>query len=286
MNDKQLQSFIVVAKLGSFSKAADELFLSKQALKKQIDSLERELCFTLFVRSAQGMTLTSAGKEYYTGAVEVLDMLKDINERCKSACSEDTLYIAASQDSADTFIAGTIPVFLMKFPEYMISHVEAESTQWLSAVSEGKLSLCLYADSPELTKLGLSYSLIRREAIYCFMDRKNPLSDKQLLTLEDLAGKNVYIGNRNWYTDISDYFEISGSGISLEEIRSSYSNIIQVCAAGGICLFSEWRIKHFEQLAAIRLDAETGFSFGIAHRQNPSQAVLRFIDTARDQYAK
>jgi len=58
MNDKQLQSFIVVAKLGSFSKAADELFLSKQALKKQIDSLERELCFTLFIRSAQGMTLT------------------------------------------------------------------------------------------------------------------------------------------------------------------------------------------------------------------------------------
>jgi len=58
MNDKQLQSFITVAKLGSFSKAADELFLSKQALKKQIDSLERELCFTLFSRSAQGMTLT------------------------------------------------------------------------------------------------------------------------------------------------------------------------------------------------------------------------------------
>ena len=47
MNDSQLRAFVEVASCGSFSKAADKLFLSKQALKKQIDALEHELGFTL-----------------------------------------------------------------------------------------------------------------------------------------------------------------------------------------------------------------------------------------------
>ena len=39
MNDKQLRSMIVIAQCGSFSRAEEQLFISKQALKKQMDAL-------------------------------------------------------------------------------------------------------------------------------------------------------------------------------------------------------------------------------------------------------
>ena len=50
MNDNQLRSFLTVAECGSFSKAEEGSFLSKQALIKQIDALEDELGFRLLSR--------------------------------------------------------------------------------------------------------------------------------------------------------------------------------------------------------------------------------------------
>ena len=64
MNDKQLKSFITVTECGSFTKAENFFFFSAQALKKQIDSLENELGFALFLRSSKGVVLTAAGKKF------------------------------------------------------------------------------------------------------------------------------------------------------------------------------------------------------------------------------
>lgn len=61
MNLNQLGNFITIAKVGSFSKAETTLYVSKNALKKQIDSLEAELGFPLFIRSPRGLQLTEVG---------------------------------------------------------------------------------------------------------------------------------------------------------------------------------------------------------------------------------
>ena len=58
MDDKQLYSLLKIVECGSFSKAEEVLFLSKQALKKQIDSLEDEVGFPLTIRTHCGQ-LTS-----------------------------------------------------------------------------------------------------------------------------------------------------------------------------------------------------------------------------------
>ena len=64
MNDKQLRSMIVIAQCGSFSRAEEQLFISKQALKKQMDALEAELRVTLFIRTPKGIQLTPAGQAF------------------------------------------------------------------------------------------------------------------------------------------------------------------------------------------------------------------------------
>ena len=116
------------------------------------------------------------------------------------------------------------------------------------------------------------------------MDSENPLSQKQRIELGELSGRRVYIGNRNWYADIIEYIEKSGVEIELLDIQSSYSRIVQACASGGICLFSEWRIRHFETLVARLLNIRSGFSLGMVHNPEPSEMILRFIETAREIY--
>ena len=57
-----LDTFICVAKAGSFNKAAEELFISAPAVIKQVNLLENQLGIRLFSRSHRGLELTNGGR--------------------------------------------------------------------------------------------------------------------------------------------------------------------------------------------------------------------------------
>jgi LysR family transcriptional regulator, transcription activator of glutamate synthase operon len=62
MELKQVEYFLTIVDTGSFSTAADELYISQSSLSKQIMSLEKELGFQLFDRSKRKIVLTPAGE--------------------------------------------------------------------------------------------------------------------------------------------------------------------------------------------------------------------------------
>ena len=74
MTIDQLGYFYEVAASGSFTKAAERLFLSQPALSVAISKFESELGETLFSRSKTGVTLTSYGKELLPYAKNILDL--------------------------------------------------------------------------------------------------------------------------------------------------------------------------------------------------------------------
>jgi muramoyltetrapeptide carboxypeptidase len=61
MDFRQLQTFVQVAELGSFTRAAHVLQVAQPALSRQVRALEVELRQALFVRNGRGVTLTEAG---------------------------------------------------------------------------------------------------------------------------------------------------------------------------------------------------------------------------------
>lgn len=65
MNSSEVRCFLSAAKNLNFSRAADELFLSRQAVSRLIINLETELNTKLFMRNNQTLTLTDAGILYY-----------------------------------------------------------------------------------------------------------------------------------------------------------------------------------------------------------------------------
>lgn len=62
MNIRNLEYFIKVVDTNSFTKAAEELFISQSAISQQIKALEDELGFPLMIRNRKGFELTQAGK--------------------------------------------------------------------------------------------------------------------------------------------------------------------------------------------------------------------------------
>ena len=68
MYNRLLTTLIAVADCGSFTKAAERLYISPTAVMKQINALEKHLDLKLVDRSAGGVRLTSAGAVIYQDA--------------------------------------------------------------------------------------------------------------------------------------------------------------------------------------------------------------------------
>ena len=77
---KQMQYFISVVETGSFTKAAEECYISQSAISQQIKSLEETLGVKLLRRNKKSFTLTAAGDYFYKKTKSILD---EVEELCK-----------------------------------------------------------------------------------------------------------------------------------------------------------------------------------------------------------
>src|SRR5205085_12491349 len=68
VNLRQLEYFVAIAEEGSFTRAAERLFVAQPSLSQQMKSLERELGGQLLERLPKGVRLTAAGKVFLKGA--------------------------------------------------------------------------------------------------------------------------------------------------------------------------------------------------------------------------
>lgn len=85
MYNPQLDTFICVVESGSFSKAAEKLYISPTAVIKQINSLEASLDLKLFSRAHRGLVVTDAGQSIYNDAKYIVGYCKDSIRRAKEA---------------------------------------------------------------------------------------------------------------------------------------------------------------------------------------------------------
>ena len=78
MYNRSLDIFKAVAETGSFSKAAEKLFLTHTAVIKQVNHLEEHFQAKLFVRSSQGVKLTPSGEYLYKETLRAMEHAKEV----------------------------------------------------------------------------------------------------------------------------------------------------------------------------------------------------------------
>lgn len=82
---KQLRYFIAIAESSSFSKAAQNLFISQPALSQQISKLESQLGVTLIERNTRSVQLTPAGKDLYNRSIPLMRDMENMMQSVKAA---------------------------------------------------------------------------------------------------------------------------------------------------------------------------------------------------------
>ena len=120
MNYRQIELFLLLADTHSFSKAEEAAFLTKQALKKQIDSLESELGLELFIRSNQGLKLTEAGKRFYDGMSKMNHDLDALIDTCKNSTGQKSILRIGVGDNPEILNLNSINKALEHCPDYKL----------------------------------------------------------------------------------------------------------------------------------------------------------------------
>ncbi len=141
MDFKQLQAFVTVADLGSFTRAASVLRVAQPALSRQVRALEVELRQPLFDRNGRGVTLTAAGQRLLGHGRGILQQLErarlDLEEQRGAASG--LLSIGLPPSVSRTLTAPLVEAFRSHFPRATLTVVEGLSTYVLEWLAQGRI---------------------------------------------------------------------------------------------------------------------------------------------------
>ncbi|MDP2007406.1 MAG: LysR substrate-binding domain-containing protein [Rubrivivax sp.] len=141
MDFKQLQTFVQVAELGSFTRAAHALQVAQPALSRQVRALEVELRQSLFARNGRGVTLTEAGTRLLAHARGILQQVERARHDLADpgGASSGLLSIGLPPSISRTLTAPLVEAFRARFPRATLSVLEGLSNYTLEWLVQGRI---------------------------------------------------------------------------------------------------------------------------------------------------
>lgn len=235
---KALAAFEAVARLGSFSAAAQELSLTQSAVSKQMAVLEGQLGIVLFERSGRGIVPTKEGVAYADAIAQALSIIRAASLRAMSGKTSQTLNLAILPTFGTRWLMPRIPSFILQHPEVTlnfatrIGHFDVATDDFDAAIQIGT------PDWPGMETTFLMHETVAPMASPAFL-REHPVA-----TPEDLARLPLlHLGSRpeawgHWFGTLG-LSAPAMHGMRFEQ----FSTVAQACIAGvGIALLPQFLI--------------------------------------------
>mgnify|MGYP001623744106 FL=1 len=194
MNLKSLEYFIKVVDTNSFTKAAEESFISQSAISQQIKSLEDELGFSLLNRSKKEFTLTEAGKYIYKEGKNIINNVKEI-ENHASFISKNTnqeLKIGHVMGYGYEELKKSLMIFSSKYPEIKLS-IKDGTHDTISACNINDVTDIMIGDQRK-TLSDIFNNVYLGDLYYSIkISSSSNLSTKNNITISELKGYSCIV---------------------------------------------------------------------------------------------
>jgi LysR family nitrogen assimilation transcriptional regulator len=194
MNLQQLQTFVRVAELGSFSKAALVLGIAQPALSRQVRQLEVGLRATLLLRTGRGVALTEAGRRLFEHAVGILQLVARAEEAVSASRGEPAgrIVVGIPPSIARQLSVALVEAFEQHFPQARLAIVEGLSAHVAEWIATGRVDLGLL-HNPE-PQPALETEPVHAEELHLVSAPGAPAGE---VRLEDLARYPLVIPERS-----------------------------------------------------------------------------------------
>ena len=286
MTSNQIESFLSIIENKSFNQAEKKLFVSRQALKKQIDSLEAELGFTLFVRAHSGISLTPVGQEFYDGIVEVNDDIKQLVSRCRNLSKHEYTIRIGSPAQPRLILEKAFNEFSREYPYIKQEVIFIDEPKTLSLVLDGTVDVAECIWSPIINNSKIEYYKLADMPYKCLVTAGNPLASKKEIVPADLEGYTVGVrssSNVRLIRMLKDGYP----GINLIETKGSETEqqqIYTVCYNQGVFISRAHYANHMEPLVTIPFATGLEAECGVIYKKSHSSIVTQFIDVVRSVF--
>ncbi|QHW29452.1 LysR family transcriptional regulator [Paenibacillus rhizovicinus] len=286
--NEQLKTFVQVAETGSFSKAAEKLFISSTAVMKQMNVLEKQAGIPLLNRTNHGVRLTEAGAAFIKDAKFMLQYYQESLIRMRQAAQANRYIVRVG-----TSMLNPCKVLIDLWngisslsPQFGISIVHFEDdAHTLPAtyrtigqsfdIMVGPFLADRWKAHYRMLELG-SYRL-------CFaVSRHHRLASKKTISVTDLYGERLAVvngGNCSVIHEIRDFLIKNHPQIRMKEVPRLYDlDVFNRCEESNTVMLTleAWADIH-PSLVTIPSDLDFALPYGLLYPLHPSEELHQFI---------
>lgn len=288
MYNPQLETFICAADEGSFSKAAEKMYISAPAVIKQINSLEGSLGLQLFDRTHRGLSLTSAGESLYSDAKYIIQYCRESVGRAETAAGikDEVIRVGISPLTQPQVFVKLWPEIQQIYPELKFQLVSFENTlenaREILANLGNNIDVIAGIFDDTMLKLRRCRGIeVKREPICAAVSIHHRLAGKEKLSIEDLHGETLLMMHRGWseYIDmLRDEIWEQHPEISIKDFYVYSIDVFNQCENSDDVLIAvkNWEGVH-PLIKMIPVEWNYGMPFGLLYSEEPESKVRKLL---------
>src|SRR5947209_1185900 len=288
MDFDQLETFLEVARLSSFSRAAEKRFRTQPAISAQIRALEEDVGAKLLDRSGGKVSITQAGKLFQKYAEETLEARKSVLTAIAETerVPRGEIIVGANEGTCLHILPEVFAEFKRQYPDVSVNIKRADYAKILESVIDNSVDFGVV--SLPVTDTRLTVVLIHRDELTLIAPPQHPLGELKSVTIADIAKYPLIVPKAGHTRDAIEqlFHERRLKPNVTMELDSSELLKRFVAAEVGIGFIARSNVEEdvrAKVLAAIPLaDTQVRRDLALVFRKDKalSRAALAFIDIA------
>ena len=282
MNEEQVSTFLAILRRGSFSGAANELYMSQPAVTHRVKTLEEELGVTLFVRDNSRALLTPAGAAFAKEAQSLHTAFQHAHSSMQPFAQSSAIRIGFPS----AMIIGECKAFfaVMNLAEndaklHLHSVLLEDPAQNVRKLLDGEVDIVFSDIDPAVYASSLySKRVLFRCYAYACVHKDHPLAQKKEVTIDDL--KDQLICRFRDSTHFSAQFAKLMHDAPLQRLTPEFENIAQAFAhltpqEGVVITNARWMNSH--EHVYLPISSMPTMRIGVIWLRRNTNAALRLI---------
>lgn len=287
MTTKQIDYCIELAHTESFSRGAENMFVSQPTFSYQIKLLEEEIGFEIFVRNGKGATLTPAGEQFVSFLTNMRENLKRAIEQGQNFSTKykEDITINMMVRQALYFLPEAIKEFEKQSPGTQITP-RFQYTYSMDSFLKNESDIIFALEEQTKQLAGTNIHKLFESHIYLICDKNDPLSSKNLITDEDIYGRTLMVGGGSPTLLRSVQQKLISSGkINYFNSPDHDTTLTNIASGKGICLAPGFLNDHSGQFTWIPYDCRETFSCVLCtHKADKRESLSSFIRILQKLY--
>lgn len=186
MNTQSANTFVTIARLGSFTAAADELHYAQSTVTMQMQRLEKELGFPLFERIGRNAHLTAEGREFLSYAERFLELAEGAQRIGHDAKQmRGTLRVGILESLLFAKMLPILSEIRSEFPYLTLNLKIGQASELRSLLKQNQLDVIYISGAPS-SDLSLRSCYRREEELVFAVDPAHPLASRKDLELTEI----------------------------------------------------------------------------------------------------